>query len=183
MRLLVAAVIALGLFASACSRPSARGDSPTPQGGTPRAAAPSTPPSSDPAAPQVSGVYTADGETSRLTAVSAQAETPFNGQPVTAIIITAKPHDAGANLFDTLAGAYGDAIVVRVLQDGRAIGEDLAHHGLAKTNGHVSASGIVTMSDYRNDGRTISGHLTSNGPTTLFDQSINVDLTFHTRAP
>ncbi len=36
---------------------------------------------------------------------------------------------------------------------------------------------------YQASGGQISGHLTSGGPTDVFGQKADVDLTFHTKAP
>jgi hypothetical protein len=52
-----------------------------------------------------------------------------------------------------------------------------------KNPGSVSISGVLTMTDYKLAGGEISGHLTSNGPTDVFGQSVVIDLTFHTKAP
>jgi hypothetical protein len=73
-------------------------------------------------------------------------------------------------------------MIVRV-QDGAVIGADLLHHGLGKTNGYVSAAGLLRLKDYAVAGGQITGEVTSGGPTDVFDQPVNVDLTFHAKAP
>ncbi len=66
--------------------------------------------------------------------------------------------------------------------DGSLIGVDLRHTALQSPIA-VSISGILTMKDYKLAGGDISGHLTSGGPVDVFDQKVNVDLTFHAKAP
>lgn len=183
MRKVVVGLAALGLIA-ACSKAPLVADAPS-TAKQAAAAAPAAAPADPqpPSGPPVSGAYTVGGESAQLTDATAHADDPFNGEPVTAILLTTRPQDGGATALTTLTGNYGDAIIVRVLADGRAIGEDFIHHGLDKTGGHLSGSGIITLTDYRNAGGQISGRLSSNGPTDEFGQSLNVDLTFHAKSP
>ena len=81
-----------------------------------------------------------------------------------------------------LFGKFGDAIVAKVQPDGALIGLDIVHAGL-KTPGSVSISGVVTMKDFSMGNGQVSGHLTSGGPTDVFDQKVDIDLTFHAKAP
>ena len=173
MRRVIACLAALGLVVACSKTPSARAAA------NQTAAAPAT----QSGAP-VSGVYTAGGKPAALTDVTAHTDDPFDGKPVTALVFTVEPH-AGDTEADNDAhqGKFGDAIVVRVQPDGTVIGADMLHHGLDKSGGYVSAVGVLTLKDYNAAGGQISGRLTSGGPSDAAGQQVNVDLTFHTKAP
>ena len=134
--------------------------------------------------PAVSGTYTGNGKPATLTQVTAHKDDPFDGQPVTALVFTAK--DQGGDdkaAFDALFNKFGDAIVVKVEPDGTVIGADVVHTGLQSPSGSVSLSGVLKLEGYSSAAGQISGHLTSGGPVDVFDQKLEVDLTFHTKAP
>lgn len=148
------------------------------------AAAPATPATTPAAGPPVSGVYTGGGKSAQLTEVTAHKDDPFDGQPVTALVFTAQPQgDDASAATDALLGQFGDAIIVRVEPDGTVIGADLVHHGLDKTSGSISVVGVLSLKGYKAANGEISGELTSGGPSDVFGQPVNVDLTFHTKAP
>lgn len=143
-----------------------------------------------PAAPAVtgapvSGIYTGNGKPATLSYVTSRADEPFDGKPVIDLIFTQKDQAGSAKPdFDAVFGKFGDAIVVRVQPDGNVIGADVIHSGLkTQGGGSISISGVLSMKDYRAAGGQISGHLTSGGPIDVFDQKVEIDLTFHTKAP
>jgi hypothetical protein len=178
MRQLLACLLAVGLI-GACSRPPAENAASSANAAD---ATPATAPAA--AGPAVSGVYTAGGQAATLTEVTAHNDEPFGGKPVMALVFTAQTQAGDANAMDDAhLGKFGDAIIVRVEPDGTIIGSDLIHRGLAKSSGYISGVGLVTLKDYRAAGGEISGRLTSGGPSDAFDQPINIDLTFHTKAP
>jgi hypothetical protein len=150
------------------------------------APAASAAPAAAPAAagPAVSGTFTGNGKAAVLTQVTAHKDDPFDDQPVTALVFTAKDQ-AGDDkaAFDALFGKFGDAIVVKVEPDGSVIGAEVLHSGLEHPDASVSISGVFTLKDYKAAGGQISGRLTSGGPTDVFGQKVDVDLTFHTKAP
>src|SRR5579871_940493 len=79
-------------------------------------AAASAAPAAQPAgAVGVSGAFTVDGKGATLTQVSTKKDDPFDGQPITDVVITEKDQggdpDAATN---ALFGKYGDAIVAKV---------------------------------------------------------------------
>ncbi|HXQ11003.1 MAG TPA: hypothetical protein VN805_08415 [Caulobacteraceae bacterium] len=135
------------------------------------------------AGPAVSGSYTVDGKAAVLTQVTTHKDDPFDGQPVTDLVFTAKDQAGDAKAADdALFGNFGDAMVVKIEPDGSVIGADIVHSGL-KEQGSVSLSGVLTVKNYQGAGGQISGELTSAGPTDVFGQKVDVDLTFHTAAP
>jgi hypothetical protein len=152
-----------------------------PSATAPASAAPAAAAASGPA---ISGTYTADGKPAVLTQVTAHKDDPFDGTPVTALVFTAK--DQGGDdkaAFDALFDKFGDAMVIKVEPDGTVIGADIVHSALKSPSGSVSIGGVFTIKDYQAAGGQISGHLTTGGPTDVFGQKVDVDLTFHTQAP
>lgn len=175
------------LLVAACSKAPSAQNANTAAANT---AAPAATPAAAPAAPAfsagpaVSGTYTGNGKAAALTQVTAHKDDPFDGQPVTALVFTEK--DQGGDdkaAMDALFGKFGDAIVARIEPDGTVIGADVVHSGLKSPSGSISISGVFMVKDYSAAGGEISGHLTSNGPVDVFDQKVEVDLTFHTKAP
>ena len=148
------------------------------------AAAPAASAAPAAAGPAVSGTFTGNGKPAVLTQVTAHKDDPFDDQPVTALVFTARDQ-AGDDkaAFDALFGKFGDAIVIKVEPDGSVIGADVVHSGLEHPDASVSISGVFTLKDYKVAGGEISGRLTSGGPTDVFGQKVDVDLTFHTKAP
>ena len=183
--------LAAAVLVAACSKsPTAAvraGSAAPPAGPAPAAGAAVTPPlAAAPVAngPPVSGVYTANGKPAALTAVSAHKDEPFDGTPVTDLVFTARDQggdDKAAD--DAIFGKFGDAIVIKAEPDGTVIGADILHAGLEHPSASVSMSGVLSLKDYRAGGGQISGHLTSGGPTDVFGQKVDIDLTFHTKAP
>jgi hypothetical protein len=183
MRNVLLGFAGLALLA-ACSKAPGNADSaaasasaaPAPAAAAAPAAAPVT-------GPPVSGSYTVDGKAAVLTQVTSHKDDPFDGQPVTALVFTAKDQGGDAKAAeDALFGNFGDAIVVRIEPDGTVVGADVVHSAL-KEQGSVSLSGVFTVKNYQATGGQISGELTTGGPNDVFEQKIDVDLTFHAKAP
>ena len=169
------------LLVAGCSKAPSGAAPPRAQVAAAANAAPATPAG---AGPPVSGVYTGNGKPATLTEVTAHKDDPFDGHPITDLVFTASAQGGDANAStDALFGKFGDAIVVRVEPDGTVVGADVVHSGLKSPSGSISISGPFSMKDYRSAGGQISGHLTSGGPVDVFDQKVEVDLTFHAAAP
>ncbi len=144
---------------------------------------PAPPPAT--AAGVVTGSYIANGKAAALTEVTAHADDPFDGKPVTDLVFTTKDQGGDPKAADNaMFGAFGgDAIVVKVEPDGSLVGVDLLHSGLKNAGTPISTSGEVNLKDFSSAGGVISGHLTSGGPFDVFGESLNVDLTFRAKAP
>jgi hypothetical protein len=170
---IVLACLAVAVLA-ACSRSPA---------GQSNAAAPAV--AAQPPGAPVSGAYIANGKPAVLTDVSIHPDDPVDGKPVHAFVFTVLPQAGDADLIsDAHQGKLGDAIIIRVQDDGAIAGADLDHHGLVESNGYASTVGVLSIDNYRVSGGEISGHVTSGGPSdSSSGQMINVDLTFHTKAP
>jgi hypothetical protein len=191
MRTALICLTGLALLA-ACSKPPAdpakANPAPQPVASQPAApqssvtpAAPAAPAAS---APQVSGLFVADGKPATLTQVTAHKDDPFDGKPITALVFSANDQAGDANAAtDAMFRKFGDAIVLRIEPDGTVIGAQVIHSGLKEPGGSVSISGVMSVADYKSADGEISGRLTSNGPTDVFDQKLQVDLTFRAKAP
>jgi hypothetical protein len=176
------------MLLAACSKTPANVASSEAAAGAAAAATSSAAASAAPAAAatgaSVSGAYTANGKPAVLTQVTAFKDDPFDGQPVTAIVFTVKDQGGDAKAAtDALFGNFGDSIVVRIEPDGTVVGADITHSGLTDQHGSVSLSGVFTVKNYKAAGGRISGELTSGGPTDVFGNKVDVDLTFHVPAP
>jgi len=132
----------------------------------------------------LSGVYKVDGKAATLTQVAAYAGEPESGQPTTVLVFSAKNQGKDAKAaFDALFGKFGDALVVKVLPDGKVYSVDLVHSSLNSPSGSAQVFGVAKINDFKSGGGEISGELTSGGPHDLRDQKWEVDLTFKTKAP
>ena len=174
------------LLVVACSKPPAvqGANAAAPQAVPASPSAPAPVATAAESGPAVSGTYTGNGKQATLTQVTAHNDDPFDGKPIIALVFTAK--DQGGDdkaAFDALFNKFGDAIVAKIEPDGTLIGVDVIHSGLQSPSGSISISGVLTVKDYSAANGQISGRLTSNGPTDVFDQKVDVDLTFHTKAP
>jgi hypothetical protein len=171
---IILAYLAVAALLAACSQSPAGQSNAAP----PAAAA------QPPGAP-VSGVYIANGKPAVLTDVSIHPDDPIDGKPVHAFVFTVSPQAGDIDVIsDAHQGKLGDAIIIRVQEDGAIAGADLVHHGLDKSNGYASMVGVLSIDNYRVSGGEISGHVTSAGPSnSSAGQQINVDVTFHAKAP
>ena len=181
--------LALVVLVTACSKKPAEAPAPV-VAATPATpgAAPAVPTAAAPAGapisgPEVSGTYAANGKPAALTQVTAHVGEPFDDKPVTDLVFTQKDQGGDAKAADHASfGQFGDAVVIHTYADGTVIGAEVRHSGL-KEQGSVSISGVLSIKDLKTAGGEISGHLTSGGDTDVFGQKLNVDLTFHTKAP
>jgi hypothetical protein len=131
----------------------------------------------------LSGIDKANGKPAALTQVVAYKGEPESGKPITLLVFTAK--DQGKDpkaAFNALFGKYGDAIVVKVLPDGKVYSTDVRHSAL--DIGPVPSAtvfDVVQIKDYKAAGGEISGRVM--GKTDIRGQPWEVDLTFQTKAP
>jgi hypothetical protein len=183
MRNVVLGLAGLTLLVACSKAPGNAGSSAAPASAAPAAAAAAAPTAAPVTGPPVSGSYTVDGKAAVLTQVTSAKDDPFDGQPVTDVILTAKDQAGDAKpAVDALFGNFGDAIVVRIEPDGTVVGADIVHSAL-KEQGSVSLSGVFSVKNYQASGGQISGELTTGGPNDVFGQKVDVDLTFHVKAP
>jgi len=132
--------------------------------------------------PPVSGDFKGNGREAKLAYVTAVKGEPLAGKPTIVIVITERDHSA-AEKPQVLAGfgKFGSALIITVYQDGTIVGCEVAHAAHAK--GAFSSLGTIMMSDFRLEGGTIQGQLSTGGETETFGQKWEVDLKFRAKAP
>jgi hypothetical protein len=130
----------------------------------------------------VSGNYEVAGKKATLIQVSAQKGDPESGKPVTVIVITSKDQSkASKPASDALFGELGDAIVVKVFDDGKVYSADLVHAAFNLPNNTVTTFGGVTIKDFKKADGQISGQLITSGDAR--GQAYQADVTFKAKAP
>jgi hypothetical protein len=134
--------------------------------------------------PPVSGSFTVDGKAAKLAFVRTVKGDEFDGKPTTVVVMTEK--DASKNAkpdFDANFGKFGNALIITVLPDGQIIGCQLVHTAL-KTQS-VSTSGNIKSVDFKNEGGVIQGKIVteSGGAIDIFDQKVEVNMSFKAKAP
>jgi len=191
MRAALLCLAATAVLATACSKQAPNAAQSTAAGPASPAAASSVAAASTPttqasasAQSHVSGAYTCDGTAATLTQITAHPDEPQSGKPVTALVITAQDQRGDSKAaFDALFNKFGDAIVVHMFADGSIYSADLVHSKLQAPGGSAQLFGVLKIENFSSAGGEISGHLTSHGPVDVHGQKVNVDLTFHTKAP
>lgn len=132
----------------------------------------------------LSGVYTVNGKPAALTQVTAHKGDPESGHPVTLLVFTAKDQAGDPKAgFNALFKKFGDALVVKIFEGGNVFSVDLVHSDLNSPSGSITVFDVLEMKDFAMAGGTISGHLTSGGPSEVRDDKWEVDLTFKAKAP
>jgi hypothetical protein len=132
----------------------------------------------------LSGTFLVAGKAAALKYASAYKGEPESGKPVTVLVLTAKDQskDSKATV-DALFGKFGDAIVVKVFDDGKIYSADVLHSGFDLPNNTLTLFGDAPLSikDFKNSDGAISGTLTSGGAQEVRGQKWEVNLTFKAR--
>lgn len=134
------------------------------------------------AANTVSGVYRANGKDAKLLHAVAVPHEDFAGQKAITVVFTEnEPKDGKDPSIGASFGRYGSALVVSILRDGSVFGCEVAHQALE----HMGASSIgkLEADNLQWANGELSGHLTTHGKTSLFEESWEVDLTFAVKQP
>jgi hypothetical protein len=132
----------------------------------------------------LSGAFKVDGKAAALSQVAAYAGEAEAGQPTTVLVFSTKNQGKDPKAaFNALFAKFGDALVVKVLPDGKVFSADLVHANLSSPNGSAQVFGVVKINDFKASGGEISGEVTSGGPRDLRGQSWEIDLTFKTKTP
>lgn len=137
------------------------------------------------AAAPFSGSYKANGKDAKLAFLTAKKGEPFSGKPVTLLIFSEKDASKDSRPdFHAQMGDFGDALVIRLRQDGNAwdvIGSELAHSALKHSG--VSASGIINAKDVAVTNGVLAGQLVTNPGADIFGEPIAIDLKFQVKMP
>lgn len=130
------------------------------------------------------GVYKVAGKMAPLTQVAAYKGQPERGKPVTVLVFTAKDQKKSSNAAsDALFGELGDAVVVKMFDDGTVYSAELVHAAFDLPNNTLTVFGGVTIKDYKKADGQISGEFTSGGEKDARGQKWEVGLVFSTKAP
>ncbi len=134
----------------------------------------------------LSGTFVVAGKAAALKYASAYKSDPESGKPVTVLVLTTKDQskDSKATV-DALFGKFGDAIVVKVFDDGKIYSADVLHSGFDLPNNTLTLLGDAPLSikDFKNADGAISGTLTSGGAQEVRGQKWEVNLTFKVKTP
>jgi hypothetical protein len=134
----------------------------------------------------LSGTFSVAGKAATLKQVGAYKGEPESGKPVTVLVFTAKdPGKSAKPASAALFGKFGDAIVVKIFDDGKIYSADLLHAGFDLPNNTLTllGNGEVSIKDFKNADGAISGTLTSGGAKDARGQKWEVALTFKAKAP
>ena len=130
----------------------------------------------------VSGTYEVAGKKAVLTQASAQKGDPESGKPVTVLVLTTKDQSKAAKpATDAVFGELGDAIVVKIFDDGKVYSADLVHAAFNLPNNTMTALSGVTIKDFKKADGQVSGQLLTSGDAR--GQPYQVDVTFKAKAP
>ncbi len=114
----------------------------------------------------LSGRFKVDGKPASLTQVMAYKGDPESGKPVTILVFSAKDQGKGAKpASDALFGEFGDAIVVKLFDDGKVYSADLLHASFNLPNNTMTTFSGVTVKDFKKADGQLSGELISAGET------------------
>ena len=134
----------------------------------------------------LSGTFVVVGKAAALKYASAYKGDPESGKPVTVFVRTTKdPGKDSKATFNALFGKFGDAIVVKIFDDGKIYSADVLHSGFDLPNNTLTLFGDAPLSikDFKNADGAISGTLTSGGAQEVRGQKWEVNLTFKAKVP
>ena len=127
----------------------------------------------------VSGTYLIDGKPVQLKYAKAIKGDAFGGKDTTLVIISEK--DASKSKkpdTDAMFGKLGGALVLTITSDGELVGTQVV-----KDKVQFSASGNINLSDFKVDGRNLSGKVATEGQQTFFKNTWQLDVTFSVPGP
>lgn len=129
----------------------------------------------------LSGSYEVAGKKAALTQVAAYKGDPESGKPITVLVFSAKPQKGAKPASDALFGEFGDAIVVKVFDDGKVYSADILHAAFDLPNNTMTTFSGVTIKDFKKADGQISGELVTTGDAR--GQKWAADVTFKAKAP
>ena len=131
------------------------------------------------------GVYRANGKDGKLDYAVAQKGDPFHDMPVYVLVFSEKDASKDSNVdADARAGKFGDALIVKLCKTDwgwDVIGNNFVHSGL--TGGSASGSGQIKAQEIALASGEIRGKLKTNPGEKIAGQPLEVNLTFHVKAP
>jgi hypothetical protein len=132
--------------------------------------------------PPVSGLFKGNGQEAKLTCVTAHQGEPSRDKPTIVLIFTEKDHTKVAKpRVKAFFGDYGSALIITVTHDGRVVGCEVAHAAFKK--GGFNDLGVMKTIDFKLEGGTVKGQLTTDGERDTFGEKWEVKLKFQVKAP
>jgi len=126
----------------------------------------------------ITGTYLIDGKPVQLKYTKAIKGEPFDNKDTTLVVLSEK--DASKSKKpdnDAMFGKLGGALVLTITSDGELVGTQVV-----KGKVQFSASGNITLSDYKVDGGNVSGKVATEGQQAFFENTWQIDLTFSVAA-
>jgi hypothetical protein len=132
---------------------------------------------------EVKGTFDGDGKPAALAFVSAQKGTTLADKETVMLVFTEKDHSKEKKPDMKAAfGDFGSALLITIFPDtGKIVGCDVAHS--AHKQKPFSSIGSIEMTDFKNEGGILSGHIATAGKVDTFKQTWEVNLTFRVKAP
>lgn len=129
------------------------------------------------AAGKVEGKFMGNGKDGKLTHAMANKGEPFDGKETTVIILSEK--DASGSKDPSMEanfGKLGSALVLKVDSENSLIGTQVYHTAHEKAG--FSSGGQVEISDFKIEGKNVSGAVKTKKEYDFFDDKWSIDLTF-----
>ena len=122
----------------------------------------------------VSGTYMINGKPVPLKYARVVKGEPFDDKETKVVILTEK--DASKSKSpenDAMFGRLGGGLVLTINSEGQLIGTQVV-----KDKVQFSASGNITLTDYKAEGGTVTGKIATDGPQTFFETTWQIDVSF-----
>jgi hypothetical protein len=138
------------------------------------------------AAAPFEGHFKANGQDAKLAFLRAVKDDPWMNKPTIRLVFSEKDASKDANpSMHAQFGKFGDALSVLIVPDEGdkwdVIGTEFMHSALKHSG--ASGTGLLHVTDVKIANGEISGHLTTKPGETLFDDKIDIDLSFHVKKP
>ena len=130
----------------------------------------------------VAGKFIGNGKNGVIKFVLAEEGEPFGGAESLKLIFTEKdPAKVKKPSFDAMFGELGNALVLSVDLDGKIFGCEVSHSAHEKKG--FSSVGRIKMTEFKIEGGSVAGHVSTGGELDTFGEKWEVDLTFTAPLP
>jgi hypothetical protein len=127
----------------------------------------------------VTGTYQINGKQVQLKYAKAIKGEAFDDKETTLVILSEKDPSKSKSLEDdAMFGRLGGALSLKITSDGQLIGTQVV-----KDKVQFSASGNITLSDYKAEAGKVSGKVATDGQQEFFETKWQIDLNFSVAGP